>query len=80
MDITRSPKFEKKMKRLDKAYFLRAEDLVKKIINNLKIGKPMMYERRGTRELYLSPFRLSYSYDPKGDHLILLDIYHKKRQ
>ena len=51
-----------------------------KIIKNPEIGKPMKYDRKGTRELYVSPFRLSYIYLENKNHIYILDIYHKKKQ
>jgi len=33
---------------------------LRKIINNPKIGKPLKYSRKLTRELYIPPFRLYY--------------------
>ena len=53
---------------------------VSKIKENPEIGKPMRYSRKGTRELYIPPFRLSYIYDYKNKIVYLLDIYHKKKQ
>jgi len=53
---------------------------IEKIKNNPEAGKPMMYERKGTRELYIKPFRLSYSYNVSEDHVYILDLYHKKEQ
>jgi mRNA-degrading endonuclease RelE of RelBE toxin-antitoxin system len=52
---------------------------IEKIKNNPEIGKPMMYDRKGTRELYIKPFRLSYSYI-KHDRVIILTLYHKDEQ
>jgi mRNA-degrading endonuclease RelE of RelBE toxin-antitoxin system len=51
-----------------------------KIKDNPEIGKPMRYTRKGTRELYIPPFRLSYIYFKEEDKVILLDLYHKDRQ
>jgi len=51
-----------------------------KIRENPEIGKPMMYSRKGTRELYTSPFRLSYAYLKEQDLVIILDLYHKDEQ
>ena len=51
-----------------------------KIIINPEVGKPMRNVRRGTRELYIKPFRLSYLYIQSEDKIILLDLYHKKKQ
>ncbi|MBS3156147.1 type II toxin-antitoxin system RelE/ParE family toxin [Candidatus Woesearchaeota archaeon] len=53
---------------------------IDKIINNPEIGKPMRYNRKGTRELYISPFRLSYIYLDKENKIVFLDLYHKDEQ
>ena len=53
---------------------------IKKIINNPEIGKPMKHDKKGIRELYVKPFRLSYAYFKEKDLIILLDLYHKKFQ
>jgi mRNA-degrading endonuclease RelE of RelBE toxin-antitoxin system len=53
---------------------------IKKIIENPEIGKPMSNVRKGTRELYASPFRLSYAYHKDKDTIEFLDLYHKKLQ
>ena len=53
---------------------------IAKIIDNPEIGKPMMYAKKGTRELYISPYRLSYSYIPEENKIVLLDFYHKDKQ
>ena len=55
----------------------RLEKLLVKIKKNPEIGKPMMNARKGTREVYVSPFRLSYAYFKDEDKIILLDFYHK---
>ncbi|OIO80376.1 hypothetical protein AUJ84_03665 [Candidatus Pacearchaeota archaeon CG1_02_32_132] len=78
--ITYAPIFQRKFKKIDKSYSEGIKKLIKKIIENPEIGKPMQYERKDTREVYLSPFRLSYSYDIKTDVLTLLNIYHKDEQ
>ena len=53
---------------------------VEKIIENPKIGKPMRYSRKGTREVYIAPYRLAYSYIPSENKIIFLEIYHKNEQ
>ena len=53
---------------------------IKKIIKNPEVGKPMRNTRKGTRELYISPFRLSYKYHVEKDIVEILDMYHKKKQ
>jgi mRNA-degrading endonuclease RelE of RelBE toxin-antitoxin system len=54
------------------------EKIIKQILKlkeNPGFGKPMMYARKGTRELYVSPYRISYFYN--SSKIIFLDVYHK---
>ena len=51
-----------------------------KIQENPEIGKPMKYFRKGTKEVYISPFRLSYIYIKDEDKIVILDLYHKDEQ
>lgn len=51
---------------------------VSKIKDNPEIGKPMRYDRIGTRELYIPPFRLSYKVE--GETVYILALYHKDKQ
>lgn len=51
-----------------------------KISKNPHVGKPMKSIRKGTRELYIKPFRLSYLYNLKEDIVYILDFYHKRKQ
>ena len=51
---------------------------VSKLKNNPEIGKPMRFERKNTRELYISPWRLSYRLE--GNIIYILSIYHKDQQ
>lgn len=53
---------------------------IQKIKENPEIGKPMMYNRKGTRELYVNPFRLSYIYDYENKIAYIIDLYHKDEQ
>ena len=51
-----------------------------KIRDGPETGKPMKYLRKGTREVYVPPFRLSYTYVKEEDKVIFLDLYHKDEQ
>jgi len=53
---------------------------IEKIIKNPEIGKPMRYNRKNTRELYLKPFRISYTFYKNELIILFLNIYHKKSQ
>lgn len=73
------PIFKKNFKKI-KDKFLKEKVIkqVSKIKDNPEIGKPMMYERKGTRELYIAPLRLSYKIE--GDTVYILALYHKDLQ
>ena len=49
-------------------------------MNNPEVGKPMKYVRKGTREVYIGSFRLSYAYINEENKIIFLDLYHKDEQ
>ncbi|MBN1386107.1 type II toxin-antitoxin system RelE/ParE family toxin [Candidatus Woesearchaeota archaeon] len=51
---------------------------IEKIRENPETGKPMRFSRKGTRELYISPYRLSYTI--KEGIIYILDLYHKDNQ
>jgi len=53
---------------------------VEKIKTNPEVGKPLRNVRKGTREVYIKPFRLSYTYHIDKDAVEILEIYHKKKQ
>ena len=54
--------------------------LFEKIRDNPEIGKPMRHSRKGTREVYVPPFRLSYAYLKEEGKIVFLDLYHKDEQ
>ena len=54
--------------------------LFEKIRDNPEIGKPMRHTRRGTREVYIAPFRLSYIFLKEEDKIVFLALYHKDEQ
>ncbi len=64
----------------DDATKIKIRKQIHKLKKNPDAGKPMKYERKGTRELYIKPFRLSYEYIKSEDRIVLLDLYHKKKQ
>ena len=54
--------------------------VIEKIKKDPEVGKPMRFNRKGTREVYISPHRLSYAYLKEEDRIIFLDLYHKDEQ
>ena len=61
----------------DKVFKEKIKKQIEKIIKNSIIGKPMRYSREGTRELYVSPYRVAYAYIHSENKIIFLEIYHK---
>lgn len=53
---------------------------IRKIICDPNVGKPMKNARKGTREVYIDSFRLSYCYFKDKEVLLFLRIYPKKKQ
>jgi mRNA-degrading endonuclease RelE of RelBE toxin-antitoxin system len=78
--IKEAEKFKKSVMNLDNHYNSIIKNQIRKIAENPEAGKPMRNFRKGTRELYIKPFRLSYAYLEHENKIILLDLYHKKKQ
>ncbi len=64
----------------DRTFKEKIKKQIEKTINNPDIGKPMRYARKGTRELYIKPYRLAYAHIPSESKIIFLEIYHKDEQ
>lgn len=79
VEVIFDPLFEKDFKKI-KDKFLKDKVIkqLSKIKDNPQIGKPMRYDRKGTRELYISPLRLSYKVE--GNTIYILALYHKDEQ
>lgn len=73
--------FERAVKKIkDNSIKQQIEKHLFKIKENPEIGKPMQYERKNTREVYIGSFRLSYAYAKEINEIIILDFYHKDEQ
>jgi len=58
VEIFYEDKFERFVKKIkDNSFQKQVKNLVKKIIENPEIGKPMKYERKNTREVYVGHYR-----------------------
>lgn len=79
-EVIRPEHFLRQLTKLDKSLLDRVEKIVVKIIAEPEIGKPMRFDKKGTRELYIGSFRISYIYNKNKDIIIFLDIYHKDEQ
>ncbi len=81
VNVTFEDKFKKTFLKIKDNFFKKKViKQISKIKLNPEIGKPMRNVRKGTRELYIKPFRISYIYFPDNNMVYILDIYHKKGQ
>ncbi|MEK6857869.1 MAG: type II toxin-antitoxin system RelE/ParE family toxin [Nanoarchaeota archaeon] len=81
VDVDFESAFEESVKKTkDTLLKLRIKKQIDKIVENPEVGKPMRFGRKGTREVYISPFRLSYLYSKEENKIVFLDIYHKDEQ
>ncbi len=81
LEVEHRPNFLKIIRRIkDDSVKGQIKKQIKKIIENPEIGKPMRYARKGTRELHIGYFRLSYTYLKSENKIIFLDLYHKSNQ
>lgn len=70
-------KFSKIKDKKQKKFIIKQVD---KIIKDPYVGKPMKYSRKGTREVYVKPYRLVYTFIILENTIIFIDIYHKDEQ
>ena len=81
LNIEYQKDFLKKIAKIkNKSIKQQVKNQVKKVLDNPLIEKPMRYNRKDTRELYVKPFRLAYKYQQKESTIIFLDLYHKDKQ
>ena len=81
LEVEHKLNFLKKIHKIkDTSVKEQVKNQIKKILENPEIGKPMRYVRKGTRELYIDSFRLSYAYLKDENKIIFLDVYHKDGQ
>ena len=81
VNVDYDKKFEEILRKIkDNSIKEKVKKQIIKIINSPKTGKPMRYARKGTREDYIKPFRISYVYIPSENKIVFLDLYHKDKQ
>ena len=79
--IAYDPSFEKNVRKIKEQLLkLKVKKEILKIIDSPEIGKPVRYDRKGTREVYIPPFRSSYLYIKNDEKIVFLDLYYKDEQ
>lgn len=75
------PVFKRLVKKIKNAALKqKVKKQIAKIVLNPTIGKTMRFTWKGTREVYVKPFRLSYLYLKGKNVTVFLSLYHKDEQ
>ena len=76
VDIIYTDKFEKEVKKLDSSIKSKVIKQIKKIIQKPDIGKPLRYDLKRERTIYVKPYRIIYSFNHEA--IIFLRVEHRK--
>jgi addiction module RelE/StbE family toxin len=70
VDVIFTEKFEKEFKKADTSVKEKAKKQINKIIEDPETGKPLRYDLKGERTVYVKPFRIIYSYFENTIHFL----------
>lgn len=76
MNVVYTEKFEKEIKKLDNSIKQKLLPQIEQIIKNPEKGKPLKYDLKGERTVYVKPFRIIYSFF--NDTIYFLRCEHRK--
>jgi len=76
VEVVYTDKFEKELKKSDSSIKEKAVKQIKKIIENPETGKPLRYNLKGERTIYVWPFRILYAYSKNT--IYFLRFEHRK--
>ncbi|MBU0906821.1 MAG: type II toxin-antitoxin system RelE/ParE family toxin [Nanoarchaeota archaeon] len=76
VDVIYTEKFEREFKKTDASVKEKIRKQIKKIIENPQTGKPLRYNLKGERTVYVKPFRIIYSFS--NDTLYFLRFEHRE--
>ena len=76
VEIIYTDKFEKEVKKLDSSIKIKVIKQIEKIIRGPKKGKPLRYNLKGEKTIYVKPYRIIYSFNQNT--IIFLRVEHRK--
>ena len=76
VDVIYTEKFEKEFKKADSDIKQKAIKQVQKIIQNPEVGKPLRYDLKSERTIYVKPFRIIYTFS--NNTIYFLRFEHRK--
>jgi mRNA-degrading endonuclease RelE of RelBE toxin-antitoxin system len=62
VEIIYTNKFQKEFVKIDNSIKEKLKKQIKKIVETPDIGKPLKYDLKGERTVYVRPFRIIYSF------------------
>ena len=62
VEVVYTEKFEKEFRKADNSIKEKAVKQINKIIQNPDTGKPLRYDLKGERTVYVKPYRIIYSF------------------
>lgn len=77
VEVIYTEKFEKEVKKLDFSLKQKVIKQIEKIIQNPNIGKPLKYNLKGERTIYVKPYRIIYAF--KENTIFFLRCEHRKK-
>ena len=60
--VTYTDKFEREFRKADSSIKEKAVKQIKKVIEDPETGKPLRYDLKGERTIYVKPYRIIYSF------------------
>ena len=79
MQVSRTDKFEREVKKIrDSSLKEKIKKQIEKAVNDPNIGKPLRFQYKGERTVYVKPYRLVYSWD--GETLTFLRFEHREKE
>ena len=76
VDVIYTEKFEQEFKKADNSIKERIRKQIKRIVESPEIGKPLRYDLKGERTIYIKPFRIIYSFS--NNTIYFLKFEHRK--
>jgi addiction module RelE/StbE family toxin len=76
VDVIYTEKFEKEVKKLDSSVKIKVIKQIEKIIQEPKIGKPLRYDLKEERTIYVKPYRIIYTFHK--NIITFLRVQHRK--
>ena len=79
MQVSRTDKFEIEVKKIrDSSLKEKVKKHIEKVVNDPNIGKPLRFQYKGERTVYVKPYRLVYSRG--GETLTFLRFGHREKE